>query len=236
MADLTLPGGLPGYLATPDGEGPWPGVVVVHEVFGLTDDVRRQADRLAREGYVAFVPDLYSRGPRLRCVLGAFRELSAGRGHAFDDVEASRAALTARDDCTGRVGVIGFCMGGGFALLAAAMYDFDVASVNYGQVPRDAESVLRGACPVVAGYGGRDVSMRGKAAKLEHTLTVLDVPHDVKEYKGVGHSFLSEYETGPALKALARVAGITHDPEVAADAWQRIFAFFDRYLKNGSTT
>jgi carboxymethylenebutenolidase len=236
MADLTLPGGLPGYLATPAGDGPWPAVVVVHEIFGLTADMRHQADRMAEEGYLTFAPDLFSRGPRLRCVLGAFRDLFARRGRVFDDVETARSALADREDCTGRVGVIGFCMGGGFALVAAALYDFDVASVNYGDVPRDPEEVLKGACPVVAGYGSRDLTMRGRAARLERTLTVLDVPHDVREYKGAGHSFLSEYETGPALKALRRVAGITHDPEVAADAWQRIFTFFDRYLRNGSTT
>ncbi len=232
MADITMPG----YLATPPGDGPWPGVVVVHEIFGLTDDIRRQADRMAREGYLAFAPDLFTHGSRIRCVMKAFREVRARSGPGFDDIERARAAITAREDCTGRVGVIGFCMGGAFALVAAARYDFDVASVNYGEVPRDAEEALKGACPIVAGYGKRDVSLRGKAAELDRALTILDVPHDVKEYEGVGHSFLAEYQTGPALTALRRVTGMTHDPEVAADAWRRIFAFFGEYLQNGSTT
>jgi carboxymethylenebutenolidase len=236
MVDITLPDGLPGYLATPDGDGPWPGVVVLHEAFGLTGDIRRQADRLAAEGYLAFAPDLYSRGPRIRCVQRAFRDLSARRGRTFDDIEAARQALAGRDDCTGKVGVIGFCMGGGFALVAAARYDFDVASVNYGVVPRDAEEALNGACPVVAGYGKKDLLLRGKAAKLDRALTVLDVPHDVKEYPGVGHSFLAEYDTGPVIDVLRRVTGMHHDPEVATDAWSRIFAFFGEYLCNGSTT
>jgi carboxymethylenebutenolidase len=236
MVDITLSDGPPGHLSIPDGDGPWPGVVVVHEIFGLTGDIRRQTDRLAREGYLAFAPDLYTRGPRIRCVRQAFRDLTARRGGTFDDIEAARRGLAGRADCTGRVGVIGFCMGGGFALLAAARYDFDVASVNYGDVPRDAEKILGGACPIVAGYGKRDISLRGKAAALEHTLTVLDVPHDVKEYPGAGHGFLAEYQTGPALTALRRVLGMHHDPEVAADAWRRIFAFFEEYLRNGSTT
>ena len=236
MPDITLPDGLPGYLATPDGDGPWPGVVVVHEVFGLTAGIRRQADRMAGEGYLAFAPDLFTEGPRLRCVAKALREVRAGSGPGFEVLERARAAVVAREDCTGRAGVIGFCMGGAFALVAAARYDFDVASVNYGDLPPDAEETLKGACPIVAGYGRRDVMMRGKAAELDRTLTVLDVPHDVREYAGVGHSFLSEYDTGPALTTLRRIAGMTHDPEVAADAWRRIFAFFDEYLRNGSTT
>jgi carboxymethylenebutenolidase len=229
--DTTL-GGLPGYLAIPEGPGPWPGVVVVHEAFGLTGDIRRQTDRLAGEGYLAFAPDLYTRGPRIRCVLGAFRDLFARRGRTFDDIEAARRALAGREDCTGRTGVIGFCMGGGFALVAAARYDFDAASVNYGMVPRDAERALAGSCPIVASYGKKDLSLRGAAAKLRHTLTVLDVPHDIEEYPGVGHSFLAEYETGPALTTVRRVTGLRHDPRVAADAWRRIFAFFGTHLRN----
>jgi carboxymethylenebutenolidase len=236
MVDITLsPDGgreVRGYLATPDGAGPWPGVVVLHEVFGLTGDIRRQADRFAQEGYLAFAPDLYTRGPRIRCVRRAFRELLAGSGQTFENIEASRRVLGARDDCSGKVGVIGFCMGGGFALVAAARYDFDVASVNYGALPRDAERVLQGVCPIVASYGKKDISLRGKAAELDRTLTELGMPHDVKEYPGVGHSFLGEYRTGSALTVLRRVAGMRHDPEVAADAWRRIFAFFDEYLND----
>lgn len=232
MADIELSADTRGYLATPEGDGPWPGVVVLHEAFGLTGDIRRQADRFAAEGYLALAPDLYTRGPRIRCVRQAFRDLTAGRGRTFDDIEASRRALAARDDCTGKTGVIGFCLGGGFALLAAARYDFDVASVNYGALPRDAERALRGVCPVVASYGKRDLYLRGKAAELDRTLTELGMPHDVKEYPGVGHGFLGEYQTGPALVALRRVTGVRNDPQVSADAWRRIFAFFKEYLRD----
>jgi carboxymethylenebutenolidase len=228
MADITLPG----YLATPDGDGPWPGVVVLHEAFGLTGDIRRQSDRLAAEGYLAFAPDLYSRGPKLGCVLRAFRDLTSRSGRTFEDIEAARQAVAAQEECTGQVGVIGFCMGGGFALVAAARYDFGAASVNYGLVPKNAEEVLAGACPIVASYGKKDVSMRGAARRLDRALTVLDVPHDVKEYPGAGHSFLGDYRTGPALTALRRVTGLTGEPAAVADAWHRIFAFFGEHLRS----
>lgn len=224
-----------GYLAVPDGDGPWPGLVVVHEVFGLTGDIRRQCDRLAGDGYLAYAPDLFTRGPKALCVMRAFRELLSRKGRAYGDIESARGMLAAREDCTGRVGVIGFCLGGGFALVAAARYDFAAASVNYGYVPRHAEEALRGTCPVVASYGKRDPSLRGAAARLDRALTVLDVTHDVKEYPGVGHSFLADYQAGPALDTVRRVTGLTGDPGVSADAWERILGFFDRQLK-GSTT
>jgi carboxymethylenebutenolidase len=109
MPATTLPGDVKAHLAVPPvGDGPWPGVVVLHESFGLNDDIRQQADRLAAAGYLALAPDLYSAGGAWRCIRATFRALTAGHGKAFDDIEAARTWLAAREDCTGRVGVIGF--------------------------------------------------------------------------------------------------------------------------------
>ena len=110
--------GLP-YAKPPVGDGPWPGVVVLHEAFGLTDDIREHTGRLAAAGYLAVAPDLFrGRGMR-RCIVATFKALRTERGRPFDDIDAVRRMLAERGDCTGKVGVIGFCMGGGFALLAA---------------------------------------------------------------------------------------------------------------------
>jgi carboxymethylenebutenolidase len=110
---------LDGYLAVPPvGEGPWPGVVVVHEVFGLKDDTRQQADRLAAAGYLVVAPNLFSAGGAIRCLRTTFRALMRAEGPAFGDLEAARSWPAGRPDCTGEVGITGFCMGGGFALLA----------------------------------------------------------------------------------------------------------------------
>jgi carboxymethylenebutenolidase len=218
---------MPDYIAVPTAGGPWPGVVVLHEAYGLVDDIRAKADRLASRGYLAHAVDLFDSGSRVGCVLAAFRALTAGQGPAVDEIEAARAALAAREDCTGRVGVIGFCMGGGFALLTAPA--FDVASANYAHLPRD-PSVLKGACPIVASYGGKDRTLRGTAAKLERVLSEHGVEHDVKEYAGASHSFLNQHTSGvPGL--LARVSGMNYHGPSAVDAWKRIDAFFDRHLQ-----
>lgn len=220
---------LPGYLATPAGEGPWPGLLVLHEAWGLVDQTRAAADRLASMGFLALAPDLY-RGHPLRCIRAVLVALLRGRGGAFADLEAARAHLVASPGCTGRVGVIGFCLGGGFALLLAPTGRFAAASVNYGILPRDL-SVLRGSCPIVASYGGRDGQLRGAAGRLERVLTELGVTHDVVEYPEAGHAFLNEGSDGPRLvQVLAPYLGIGPEPESAAQAWPRIGAFLHRHL------
>jgi carboxymethylenebutenolidase len=240
MPDLTIPAsapaaagpGIKAYLATPSGDGPWPGVVVIHDVFGLTRVARAHADHLARYGYIALAPDLYSRGGRLRCVRATFRSLARGRGQSYDAIEAARAWLARRGDSTGAVGIIGFCMGGGFALMTANQ-GFAAAAANYGPLPKDLDAALTGACPIVGSYGGKDMSLKGAVARLETALTERDIPHDLKEYPDAGHSFMDEFPIGP-LAPVARVAGFGYDGPSAADAWRRIEAFFAEHLRTGA--
>jgi carboxymethylenebutenolidase len=233
VAEVSIPP-TRGYLAVPAasgpaGPGPWPGVVVLHEAFGLNGDIKNQADRLAAEGYLALAPDLY-RGERwFRCLRSAFRQLHARSGPAFDAIDAARGLLAARVDCTGAVGVIGFCMGGAFALLCAPRGQFSASAVNYGEVPQDAEQVLAGSCPVVASYGGRDPMGTGHPGRLEAALTALGVPHEVKVYPAAGHSFMSP-KPAP-LAPLARLARMDYRPDAAEDAWRRILAFFGQHLR-----
>jgi carboxymethylenebutenolidase len=144
-------------------------------------------------------------------------------------LEAARRYLAARDDCTGRTGVIGFCMGGGFALLCAPSGGYSVASVNYGEVPEDAETVLRGSCPIVGSYGARDPMGTKHPERLQRALTVLEIPHDVKVYPGVGHRFLTEPSGAAAV--LSRFARMNYVESDAADAWERIYGFFGEHLQ-----
>ncbi len=220
------------YLAQPRGAGPWPGVVVIMDALGLSDDIRLQADRLAAAGYLAFAPDLYS-GRGIRCVAATVAASRSGKGEAYANIEAARHWLGAREDCTGRIGIIGFCMGGGFALLSAPRYDFAAASVNYGEVPKDAAARLAGCCPVVASFGKRDPELPGRARRLEEALTELGVEHDIKEYPGVGHAFMNRINVGPALNPLMRLVRMHYDHPSAEDSWRRILTFFDAHLAPG---
>jgi len=224
----TPSGELNGYLSQPIGSGPHPGVVVIQDALGLSADIREQADRLAAAGYLAFAPDLYS-GRGIRCVVATMRASRSGSGPAYEEIEAARRLLEEREDCSGRIGIIGFCMGGGFALMCAPR-GFSAASVNYGEVPEDAAERLAGACPVVGSYGARDRGLRRRAARLEGALETLGVPHDVKEYPNAGHSFLNRFNAGPALTPLLHVAGLGYEHDAAEDAWRRILAFFAEHL------
>ncbi|MDQ1373182.1 MAG: carboxymethylenebutenolidase [Actinomycetota bacterium] len=228
---LPLPNGrsLTAAVAVPDGPGPHPGVLVLHEAFGLNGDIRRITSRFADEGYVALAPDLYSGGNRLRCLSALL--LGPHQKESLALVEVARLALAGRADVDERrIAVIGFCMGGGFALAFGARGGVRAASVNYGAVDKDREKYAD-VCPVVAGYGAKDKMFTKQAVRLEEHLEALGVPHDVKIYENVGHSFMS-YDNGPAwmLKVPNPLHAGYSEPE-AEDNWKRILAFFGEHVR-----
>jgi len=229
-AELFMPAG-------PDrrsGSGQHPGVVILHESFGLNEDIRRIAGRFAEAGYAALAPDLYSHGTRIVCLSRVMVDMVSGKmAREIADIHSAREALAARPDIDAeRIAVAGFCQGGGFALVAGAQPGFSAAAVNYGMVPSD-RSELDGICPVVASYGARDkIAGPNMAERLERHLAALGVPHDIKTYEGVGHSFFSQVDGWQGW--LARVPTpmrVGYDEQVAEDGWRRMLAFFEEHVR-----
>lgn len=230
LIDVQITPELNGVLAVPEGEGPWPGVIMVHEVFGIDEAMRAQITRLSSAGYVVLMPNLFSRGGARKCLTATFKALTNGSGQAFDDVESAKLMLAARSDTTKKVGVIGFCMGGGFALLLANR-GYDASSVNYGMLPKELDGVLAGACPIIGSYGGKDGQLKGATATLEVAMTKAKVVHDLKEYPDAGHAFMNPSQAGgPIFGTLLRITGAKPNPEAATDAWRRIEEFFAKHL------
>ncbi len=219
---------MPAYVASPSGNDALPGVVVIHDFTGMSHDLRNQAEWIATQGFLAVAPDLYYWGSRLGCLWTVMRDIGAGRGRTFDDIDATRTWLTSQERCTGQIGVIGFCMGGGYALALAPGPRYAVASVNYGGCPKNAEVALVGACPIVGSYGGKDGSPMGwrAAERLERALTALGVDHDVRIYPEAGHGFINNHDPAdmtPLLRFLNVVSRTRYDKPSAEDARARFF-------------
>ncbi len=238
MITITLPSGveMDAYLALPPDarDKAVPAVIVLHEIFGLNADICRIADRFAAGGYAALAPNIYAgQGPRPICIARTFFALSRRQGPAFDAIEAARRWLVERSEVDGsRLAVAGFCMGGGFALLFAARAPVGAAACFYGDVPKTKED-LAGICPVVAGYGGRDLLFRAAGKRLERLLTELDVDHDVKIYPDAGHSYMNRHESVAApMRWFGAVSPmrVGYDDAAAEDSWRRMLAFFARHL------
>ncbi|HEY5115257.1 MAG TPA: dienelactone hydrolase family protein, partial [Nakamurella sp.] len=113
----------------------------------------------------------YRGGHKLRCMFAAIRDIRARRGRTFDDIDTVRTWLADRADCAGPIGIIGFCMGGGFVLMLAPTHRYTAGSVNYGTAGKDVLSLdyLSGTCPIVGSYGAKDRGNRGAAPRLETT-------------------------------------------------------------------
>lgn len=214
--------------------GSYPGVLMLHESFGLNDDMRRIAGRFAEEGYAVLLPNLFSHGSRIVCLSRVMSDIARGAiDREIADILAARAALAEHPDVDeDRIAVAGFCLGGGFALIAATKPGFRAAAVNYGDVPKD-RAKLDGVCPVVASFGGRDRMFgRNMAERLEAHLSALGVTHDIQTYDQAGHSFFSSYEGWQGwLARLPTPMAVGSDASASADGWQRMLAFFEEHVR-----
>jgi carboxymethylenebutenolidase len=219
-------GPIDALLGVPEGEGPWPGVVVIHDAFGYGPDNESISGRIAAAGYLALTPNLYSRGGRARCITRVFRELLSKRGRALDDIVAAGDHLRAMPQSTGSVGIAGFCMGGQFALVMSPK-GFAASAPFYGTpLPRKLSATLDGACPIVASFGRRDPMGIGAPARLRKVIQDKGITADIKVYPDAGHSFANQLPGQPLL----RITGFGYNEAATNDAWSRVFTFFGEHL------
>jgi carboxymethylenebutenolidase len=222
-------------LALPEGappEGGWPAVIAIHDIVGFSNDIRRITRRFADSGYAALAPALFDgAGPPVLCVVRTFRDYQRRDGPAFGRLEAAQRQLADFPEVNAdRIGVTGFCLGGGFAIFYAARGGVKVCAPYYGDTPK-AAGELRKVCPVVAGFGGLDRSFAVQGERLAAHLEELGVPHDVKIYPEVGHSYMNDHGS-PVMEAISRRTPLhgAYDEAAAEDSWRRMLAFFAEHL------
>jgi carboxymethylenebutenolidase len=213
-------GNVSGYLAKPAGDGPWPGVIVIHEWWGLDQQTKSIADRFAAAGYLAFAPDV-CHGEL--ATLGDSQKASELTQKYGPDAphELARVfdALKTESDCTGRIGSVGFCFGGRMSLSIGILRPLDAICTFYGGGMQQLFDRLdRIHCPVLGLFGDKDMSIPpGTVEEFDRLLDGIGVEHEVVVYPNSGHAFFRDSD--PSV----------YKPEAAQDAWVRVTKFF---LKN----
>jgi carboxymethylenebutenolidase len=232
--DVRIDDGLTGYASLP--RGATRGVVVIHEIFGRQPDIDRVVDRFAAAGYAAVAPDLYGGVPPALCVARMLRVELTGEGAYAAKARRTRAWLVQRAGLTEpAIGIIGFCLGGGFALAVGA--GWGAVSANYGWTPP--LGVLAGGSgrapvgPVIACYGERDRGMGREPKRLRKRLTAIGVPHEVHVYPGQGHAFMTDGHHPIAGFLTRPIFHVAYDREASEDAFARVLGFFDQHLGRG---
>lgn len=214
-------GTVQGHLALPEQAGPFPGVVMIHEWWGLNDQIKAEAESLADEGYVVLAVDLYGgevadTREEAQALVGGLDASEAGR-----NLEDAVAFLRRRDDVAGeKIASLGWCFGGGWSLrLLQAQPDLAAGVIYYGQVETDPER-LRGLPPVLGIFGAEDASIPvSEVQAFDRALTQAGVPHEIRIYPGAGHAFANPTN------------GEAYRPDAAEDAWEKTLAFLARHLK-----
>ena len=207
------------FFVKPDGADLFPGLVVIHEIFGLNDNIRTIASQFAEQGYAALAVDMFSNRNRAICMMQLIHGMLVRplNNSMLSDLRSTIAFLQKQPGVdANRIGVVGFCMGGGYALqLAVTDKGMKVASAFYGAVPKPLDTFTE-SCPIIGSYPVKDFSAQG-ARELDAALEKYSIPHDIKFYENTMHSFFNHPRT--------RV-----EEDAAKDAWQRMLTFFERHL------
>jgi carboxymethylenebutenolidase len=212
-----------GYFAAPaDVFQPLPAIIVIHEWWGLNDNVRAMADRLAGQGYMVLAVDLY--GGETAETPEQARQLML---RVVEDTEPAADNIKAAYDFletagAPRIASVGWCFGGGWSLQAAQLLpdELDASVIYYGQVTSDEDKLRPVTAPILGLFGAEDSGIDVESVEAFRTaLERLRKEHEIHIYPGVGHAF-------------ANPTGRNYDAEAAADAWTRTIEFLDRHLSS----
>lgn len=208
-----------GYLAEPEGEGP--GVVVLHEWWGLDDSMRRMADRFAEEGFLAIVPDLFHGETAEQPDEAQQKLMAMNMDEAEKEMRGAVRYLLQHEKCSGQVGSVGFCAGGGLSVWAAASNpEIDAAVTYYYVMPHGKPDFSNINAPILGHFGTEDDFISVEDAKaLESELQQAGVEAAFEFYEGGGHAFANDHN---------RLG--TYDQGHAESAWQKTVDFFKRHL------
>jgi carboxymethylenebutenolidase len=212
----------PGFLAVPESSGPVPGIIVIQEVWGLHDDIRRIALTFAAAGYAALAPDLYHGSLSMEMEEARKLRMAMQMDRASKDIDKAIEYLKALPEVRGGpVFMIGFCMGGGLVLQNAVRgADIAAGASFYGGGQLDPKDYAKIKCPVICIYGETDEFIPpARIAEVRKGLEDAKVPHEVHVFKGAGHSFFNTARPDH------------YQPEQAAEAMKLVTSFFDRAVR-----
>lgn len=226
-------GAVQAVVARPEGSGPHPAVLVIHDIQGPTPDLDRILDRFAAAGYVAVGPDLYAGRRKPMCIVRTMAALNAGAGPAFDVLDATHTWLATQPDVDAdQIGTVGFCLGGGFAILHAIGASLAFVGAFYGDVPKAVED-LEGLPPCFGGFGERDLVFRSQGRRLASHLDTLGIANDIRFYDGVGHAYMNQISGVAAQIARFSPMRAAYDEAAAEDSWSGMLEFFADHLELG---
>jgi carboxymethylenebutenolidase len=213
--------GINGYLVRPSAIDRWPAVIVVHEWWGLDNQTESVTDRLGRDGYLAFAPDLFNG----ELAKPGDTQKAAALVQKYDqrapeDLQNAFHALKSHPDCTGKVGAVGFSFGGSLALTFAASQPLDAVCTFYGGMMQPASGRLGEIkSPVLGLFGENDqCNPVDRVKKLAQQLDEAGVEHEVIVYPNSGHAFFRERDPD------------NYRSDAASDAWERLREFFEKHL------
>ena len=207
-----------GYLAKPSDEGVFPGIVMIHEWWGLNDNIKEMAEKLASHGYVVLAVDLYNgevatTSDQARQLISSFDTDAGIQNMNF------AASFIQENHNVEKLGSIGWCFGGGQSLnLALNNLDMDATVIYYGSLVTEQESLSAISWPVLGIFAGLDQGIPAESVNgFESSLNDLEIPNEIHIYPGVDHGF-------------ANPSGERYAPDESKDAWQKTLEFLESNL------